>query len=477
MRLPIQLQLLGGMLVVLLAAIGLSTGSAAYVSYQHARQVQEENLRRTVKTLLESAFPLTQRVLEQMRGLSGAEFVLLDPAGRVRFGTVELGISAQEAVNRFPLAEGMDWLDAKDRLDLGDQVYSGCRIRVPARFGTDPPGSLVVLYREDRWTADARRAVWPAILAGAGAALLAAAAATLLARRIVRPIHQLCDRTVAIANGQRHPMPVPGRNDELQDLVFAINRMTEQLQTYEAQIRQQERLRTLDQLGAGMAHQLRNAATGARMAIQLHQRSCPPSADLETLSVALAQLQQMESYLQRFLAAPEWWAEPKTLVDLDQLAEEAVGMVRPACAHAQISLHFRHPETPLLVQAQKALLREVIVNLLWNAIRAVQRGSHTPYIEIKLDLAPSAPDSPQQALLEVKDNGPGPAPAIRDRLFEPFVSDRPEGTGLGLFMAQRVVEAHGGKIGWKREGEETCFFVYFPLASREPNHGASFDRG
>ncbi len=477
MRWPIQVQLLGTMLAVLLAAIGLATGAVAYVSYHHARQVQEENLRRTVRTLLDAAFPLTERVLEQMSGLSGAHFLLLDGSGRVRLSTLELPPAAQETAAHFPLAQGLESLDAKDRLEVGQEVYLGCRIRVPGRFGTDPAGSLVVLYRQDRWTAEARRAVWPTLLAGGGAALLAAGAAALLARRIVQPLRQLCDRTAAIANGQREPMPVPRRNDELRDMVVSINRMTEQLQAYEAEIRRHERLRTLDQLGACLAHQLRNAATGARMAIELHQRACPESSQQETLLMALRQLQQMESYLQRFLSDSDRSAEPYAPVDLGPLVEEAVGIVRPACDHAHICLAIQRPETSVMVLAQKELLREVIMNLLWNAIRAVQSGSTAPQIEVKLDLLPPPPGKPRHALLEVRDTGPGPAPLVADRLFEPFVTDRPEGTGLGLFMAQRVVHTHGGLIQWRRENSMTCFSVQLPLFQRDTDHGASADRG
>lgn len=477
MRWPIQVQLLGTMLAVLLAAIGLATGALAYVSYHHARRVQEENLRRTVRTLLESAFPLTERVLEQMSGLSGAHFLLLDGSGRVRLSTLELPPAAQEAAAHFPLAQGVESLDAQDRLGIGDQVYLGCRIRTPARFGTDPPGSLVVLYREDRWTAEARRAVWPTLLAGGGAALLAAVAAALLARRIVRPLYQLCERTVAIANGQLEPMPVPRRNDELRDLVLSINRMTEQLRAYEDQIRRHERLRTLDQLGACLAHQLRNAATGARMAIELHQRFCPASDEQQTLRMALAQLQQMESYLQRFLSDADRSAGSYEPVDFASLVEEAVRMVRPACDHAQIPLAIQRPETPAVVLGQKEWLREVIVNLLWNAIRAVQSSSTPPQIEVKLDLLPPPPGEPRHALLEVRDSGPGPGPSVQDRLFEPFVTNRPEGTGLGLFMAQRVVQTHGGLIQWRRENALTCFSVQLPLFQRDRDHGSSADRG
>ncbi|MCS7305107.1 MAG: HAMP domain-containing histidine kinase [Thermoguttaceae bacterium] len=477
MRWPIQVQLLATMLGVLLVAIGLATGSVAYVSYRHARRVQEENLRRTVRTLLESAFPLTERVLEQMSGLSGAEYLLLDDLGRIRAGTLPLPPAALQTVRAFPLAQGIDSLDARDRVQVGEEIYVGCRIRVPVRFGTDPPGSLVVLYREDRWTAEARRAVWPSVLAGGGAALLGSLAAVMLARRIVQPLRQLCQRSESIANGQLEPMPVPSRNDELRDLVVSINRMCEQLRAYEVQVRQHERLRTLDQLSAGIAHQLRNAATGARMAIELHQRLCSNSAQEDSLQMALGQLQQMESYLQRFLTASHQTAATLEVVDLAQVVMEAVELVRPACMHAHVPVEVSSLTNGMRVRAQKQMLREVVVNLLWNALWAVQRQAGGGRIELKLFLRPPTEGQQRQAVLEVLDTGPGPSTAVRDRLFEPFVTDKPEGAGLGLFMAQRVIRAFGGQIGWRRENGMTCFFVQLPLYQQETEHGPSADRG
>ena len=67
-----------------------------------------------------------------------------------------------------------------------------------------------------------------------------------------------------------------------------------------------------------------------------------------------------------------------------------------------------------------------------------------------------------RAALHVRDTGPGPSPEVADRLFEPFVSGKPEGTGLGLYVARQVAEGHHGSIGWRRHDGETDFTVELP---------------
>ena len=97
-------------------------------------------------------------------------------------------------------------------------------------------------------------------------------------------------------------MAVPAGDDEIRDLALSVNSMAEKLGQYEQDVRTSERVRTLGQLGAAVAHQLRNLATGARMAVELHRRECGGrQRSAKSLEVALRQLRLMESYLQRFL--------------------------------------------------------------------------------------------------------------------------------------------------------------------------------
>jgi signal transduction histidine kinase len=76
--------------------------------------------------------------------------------------------------------------------------------------------------------------------------------------------------------------------------------------------------------------------------------------------------------------------------------------------------------------------------------------------------------SDQRAFVEIRDSGPGPPPEIANRLFEPFVTSKREGVGLGLAVARQVAEAHGGSIRWTRETNSTCFRIELPALVRGP---------
>jgi signal transduction histidine kinase len=251
---------------------------------------------------------------------------------------------------------------------------------------------------------------------------------------------------------------VSRRDDEIRDLALSINQMSEQLGQYANQVRRHEQLRILGQLGAGMAHQLRNSAAGGRMAIELHQRECSLGKSSESLDVALRQLGLMETYLQRLLAFGQDPPMAHETVALPALVADALALVRPACVHAGVELAFAQPSEPLPICGDAPSLRQLIVNLVLNALDAT-RGQPGP-ARIVLDLQRV---NERHVALRVRDSGPGPTAELADRLFEPFVTSKPEGTGLGLYVARRVVESHCGSIAWQRLDGQTCFSVVLPL--------------
>src|SRR5205823_4178082 len=193
-----------------------------------------------------------------------------------------------------------------------------------------------------------------------------------------------------------------------------------------------------------------NAVTGAKLAIQLHAQSCP-GGDAEALQVAERQLSRMAADLQRFFDLGR--SESKqTDCSLRDLIEQAVGLLRPQCRHAGIDLIWRPPVQDVRVAGDAGQLGHVILNIVSNAVEAVgAKGA----VEVRLT-------SNGTAVVEVIDTGPGPDAGLAGRLFEPFVTGKTEGVGLGLAVAKQVIDAHRGKIEWTREDGKTVFRIEIP---------------
>ncbi len=458
-RWPVRLQLLLWMLGVVGLGIVLTTATSAYLAVREASRYQAESLDRVVRTLTAAHYPLSQTVLEHVSGLSGAEFVVLDARRHVLYTTVSI-----EAADVAPLVDAgkdppsIERFSQASVLELQGRDYFA---DVVPRVGQDPYAGvrwLVVLYPRERWWAVARQVAAPILLAGALTGLFAVLVAAAVAGRLVRPIRALRNQAEAIAAGRFQPIAAPKRNDEFADLAQSINSMTERLALYETEVRQNERLRTLGQLGVGMAHQLRNSATGARMALELLDHSPNETADGENVAVALRQLQLMESYLKRFVAFGRHEPTEHAPVDLDDVVAEAVELVQPACGHAKVAMEVVPASEPLCVSGDRDALVQLLMNLVLNAFEAAERPGR-PEARIRIE---AARGDDRWTELRVTDTGPGPAAEVADRLFEPFVTEKPDGTGLGLYFARQVAEAHGGTVDWRRDADRTCFTVRLP---------------
>ena len=148
--------------------------------------------------------------------------------------------------------------------------------------------------------------------------------------------------------------------------------------------------------------------------------------------------------------------------DLDALVRDVAELMRGRATEKGLDLLLeRAPEVPRFARGDAAKLRQVLVNLLGNAVKFTERGTVT----LRLDTTPD-PDEPQ-LLIEVADTGPGIAPEDRARIFEPFVqagqADH-QGTGLGLAIARQYVQLMGGRIGVTGQpGRGSCFRVELPV--------------
>jgi signal transduction histidine kinase len=457
LRYQIMIPMLGLMLTAL---VGVSVLNA-YLAAGRAKLQIERQLREITQTLDQSSFPLTDAVLRQMRGLSGAEFVLVTDSGRVAAS------SADEAVDRLPQNRSPEPdIFLHQRIQLGGTTYFHTAKRLARRNVNEPSGVLHILYPESGYRQARTDAVYPPLTIGLAATVLVVLLAIAVAARVSHPMTRLQAQVMRIAQGDFEPMPLPKRDDEIRDFAEAINQMAIKLDQYEREVRQTERLRTLAQLGGGIAHQLRNAATGCRMAIDILAGEQALPDDCESLTVARRQLELMERYLRRFLAIGKPPAQTDfRRIDLSGLVEELLPLVSPAACHAGVELQWHRPNVPTAVLGDSDELEQLVINLLLNAIEAASsRASPGQGRVVRVWLREK---DPERLELVVQDSGPGPSDDVKQTLFDPFVTAKIDGVGLGLSIAQQVARQHGGQITWDHEPGATCFRVELPQISTE----------
>jgi signal transduction histidine kinase len=148
--------------------------------------------------------------------------------------------------------------------------------------------------------------------------------------------------------------------------------------------------------------------------------------------------------------------EPCSLRDLVQ---EAVELLRPQCRHAGIDLEWTPPAGGCPIVGDPGQMGQLILNILSNAVEAAGPGGQ---VQVCLTPVPGTPPDVDRYHLDVLDTGPGPPAEIADRLFEPFVTGKPEGVGLGLAVARQVAAAHTGRISWSRIEDRTRFRIELP---------------
>jgi signal transduction histidine kinase len=447
MRLSIRYQLLLPHLALLLIFIGMSTWTAL-ASAERVRQQIDAQVDDILVTVQNSKFPLTEKVMHLMKGFSGADYFLVDSQHR----WTTLPSSDVDLPREVPHTHDAGALSSGQRIKVGDKGYlcSGIRLQQGPNAGAE----LYVFYPESVWHDALWDAVRPSLILGAFGGMASVALTVGLGQRLSRRIRNLERRTRLIAGGDFSPMPLPSRNDELRDLSQSVNDMAARLSLFQETTRQTEQVRLLGQVAGGLAHQLRNGVTGARLAVQLHDRECSGRADGEALQVALRQLAMVEMHLKQFLSLGRTGELRLEICPLAAVLNDAIGLVTPQCRHAHIALDWQSPPGLIAVRADSGQLGQLFLNVLTNAIEAAGPDGR---VEVRL----SQPDS-GDAVVEITDSGPGPTDQVAGRLFEPFVTGKPDGVGLGLAVARQIAEAHRGKIDWKRAAGGTCFYITLP---------------
>jgi signal transduction histidine kinase len=450
MRWSIRQQILVPLIAIQAAAVMAITITTATLAARRSEQQIISRLNGVIDTLGHANFPYTRSVLTQMRGLSGAHFVAYAEDGSV----VETSLPAiprlPASLGNSPVAAHLDSLGTSPTAIVDGTRYLAVAVGPSAGSRR---ASLLVLYPETSWEQARWAAALPPFLLGLGSLAVMVLLTSWIAHRISGRIRQVQQHVARIAAGDLEGFDPGHPCDEVQDLGASINLMCNRLKQQQQTIRQSERARLLAQLAAGLAHQLRNSLTGARMSVQLHTKRFPPQSGDQTLDVALRQLAMTEEQVKGLLSLGRVGRQPRTLCTVDRLLEEVAFLVDPSCQHAQVQLRQLRGDDPIQIVADEVGLRAAVLNLTLNAVEAAGPGG-------MVDLATSAEGG--EVTIAVSDTGPGPPPDMAQSLFEPFATSKPEGVGLGLALAEQVAVEHGGRLSYTRDGDRTFFRLTLP---------------
>mgnify|MGYP005850115189 FL=1 len=300
-----------------------------------------------------------------------------------------------------------------------------------------------------------------AVAALVGLFLLTLALMVYFIARALHPLSRLSATCAAISAGDLRPVSTRGATGEIFALEETFNRMVQSLQEkelVEAKLRQAQRLSALGNLAAGIAHDIRNPLNAIKLLASHALDMIGEDADrraAKPLHTIRQEVHRLEGIVSSFLSLAketELHLEPHRV---DALLEECVQLFRQDAEERQLRLiaELRAGDTRLMIDAKH--WKRAILNVLLNALEASPPGGRVRLFSRITDSA---------CEVEIRDDGPGLAKEIADRVFDPYFTTKPGGTGLGMSITRGIIEEHGGSIEFTSAPGQGCqVLITMPL--------------
>lgn len=456
----LRLRLLGPILTAALVATLLVAAGSYTLGWRWAKSNADARFQAIRSTLAQASFPLNATVLEMIAGMTQSQLRTQSDSGEVIDATIGAPQNSQDAEDRFL---SYAFLLPRENVNRSSAAV------------------VQVYFDAAEIRAASRNAALLPLATGLSTIALLTTVTLLITGRFVQRLLGLQSKVQSIARtklasgywtayskdpalpreGPKQPSKPTAQHrqhaffkapDELAQLETAVDAISSQLDQLWTQLKRQQSEKLLYQLASGMAHQLRNSLTGARIAIELHSNECPAN-DREGLNIAIVQLEQMEAYVRRLLLVGKSQPAQDARMDLLSCISAVRSGLDTIAKHRNIDLVWELPQEELSRWSVRdgRILSESLSNLILNAIEA---GTQV-YVK--------ATREREQIQFLVMDNGPGISPELQGELFEPFVTSKPEGLGLGLSLVRRAADYLGGEVWWNRDNEMTEFTLVFPV--------------
>jgi signal transduction histidine kinase len=259
----------------------------------------------------------------------------------------------------------------------------------------------------------------------------------------------------------------------LEGLEAVLRRLAEQTATVVARLQQSQRealraeqLAAVGQIAAGVAHELRNPLMSMKILVQSAGEGAGLTArDLAVLEEEITRLEHLTATFLDFARPPRPERRP---FPVQALLDDTIDLVAGRAGQRDVRIDRAFPDAPVWVEGDAAQVRQVVLNLLLNALDALPDGG-----AVMLALAEEPGVRGRRwVVLRVADTGPGLPAELAQDIFTPFVSTKPTGLGLGLSISRRIVEAHGGEItAANRPGGGAVFCVRLPGLVADGTYG------
>ena len=232
------------------------------------------------------------------------------------------------------------------------------------------------------------------------------------------------------------------------------------LRAAQAELLEAERMATVGRLSLKVAHEVRNPISAIELNAELLQDIVQARAgemeEARGLLVAIRdQVNTLDALTEEYLAFARFPRPHFEEESVNHLVQELAEFVRPVAVRQGLTIHVETDPAVPLMEIDRTLLRQAVLNLVKNGLEALSRGGA---------LTITSRWRTDAVEIGVSDTGPGIDPAVAERFFEPFFTTKPQGTGLGLSITRQIIEEHGGELAWaNRPGGGAIFTVRLPV--------------
>jgi signal transduction histidine kinase len=286
-------------------------------------------------------------------------------------------------------------------------------------------------------------------------------------RWIVTPVNQLVSGIDKFSAGNlRYRIPPLG-TDEVSMLADRFNEMAEKLTRVQEKLKRTERLETLSKMASVLSHEIRNPLNAMVVNIQVMEREFNrqiPRIDKlrHYLGIVSSEIQRVDDLVNNFLMVAKPPKLDRKQVKIDQLIDDVIISQQADALNSGIRIkrQYHVKDVDLLIDEKK--IRQVLVNILINAIQAMPGGGS---VTIELDLLNGLNEDDQLdwIVIRFQDTGKGIPKEQLVQIFDFYYSTKSAGTGLGLSVAQQIVEEHGGRIEVESKvAKGSTFLVFLP---------------